>query len=535
MNSRDVAVNRRSFLAGTTSILTSFGLFTRDSGGFARGETSTTAGNWTHPGATAGHSGYLPEDVGPTGDITKAWDHSLSRGNNNDGVAVVDDTVYTGGGPLRALNVADGAERWSFDPTVPDLEYHDAGNTPEVQSPAVMDGTVYASVRIGVYDAGDAQHTALIAVDAETGEKRWRVDSDGLSSGLFSPVVAADGAIFTSGPDIDGGTKNWWYAFDGDDGTVRWRRPLKTDTKETLPVADGRLYLPREKGVQALDTATGKTVWTALPRVNTTSTPIVSDGTLFVTEENPPGMTLIALDAATGDEYWRTAYPSSDDYPSLDVGAVDDEHVYIQIHKSDADIIALSRNDGSERWRASIPQPPEQDEGPVMNVPTDGVARVGSLLYVGGAALNPTDGSVAWTHAIPGPWIFGYSLRAVAGGRVYIGGDKLIVLSGTTEQPEPSPPTETLQVGTTTTEPPSTTTERNTETGTLSTTAPSSETSAPATAVPSPTDSNPSDPSPTVSTASEQTTATDGPGFGVASALGGIGLIAWRAFTRNEE
>ncbi|WP_390207453.1 PQQ-binding-like beta-propeller repeat protein [Halocatena marina] len=116
--------------------------------------------------------------------------------------------------------------------------------------------------------------------------------------------------------------------------------------------------------MQALDTATGKTVWTALPRVNTTSTPIVSDGTLFVTEENPPGMTIIALDAATGDEYWRTAYPSSDDYPSLDVGAVDDEHVYIQIHKSDADIIALSRNDGSERWRASIPQPPNKTKGP---------------------------------------------------------------------------------------------------------------------------------------------------------------------------
>lgn len=401
-------IGRRSFLAGIGGVA-GFSVFRR-----ATAESRpqhTVDDDWTQFGADAANTARLADGVGPTGTMTTAWETAASYGS--DGIAIIDETVYLGGsGGLVALNAADGTERWTYSPEIPDHDYPD-GVHADVEYPAVMAGTVYATVRFGVFDGDNTYTTALIALDAETGKKRWRVDVDGLPGRGFSPVAAIDGTVFTAGPSIEPNTTGGLYAFDGFDGSVSWKR-----SGEHIPgaVADGRLYRAGEMGVRALDAATGEIIWTALPRVAASDTPMVSDGTVFVTEEGAPGVTLIALDATTGAEYWRTAYPSSAEY--LSVETADTDTVYIDVGSVDADVIALDRADGSERWRSTITQP----EGQHGRVPTNGMARVGEFLYVGGTVIDPTNGSIRWTGTLSDPWILERSLIAVTGGRSYFSG-----------------------------------------------------------------------------------------------------------------
>jgi outer membrane protein assembly factor BamB len=535
--------SRRGFLASTASAVAGLGLCgTVGAVGAPSHAQQTSSGNWTQEGANAANTARLTNGVGPTGNIKKEWETSLSRGRNNDGVAVVGETVYTSGDNLQALNVADGTERWSFSPTVPELDYPE-GAVADVRSPAVMNGTVYATVGFEVYDTDATQHTALIAVNAKTGKKRWRIDSDGLTDGIFSPVTAANGLVYTSGPALKGSSSanngGGLYAFDADTGDIRWRRRNGADV---LPVADGRIYLPKEgKGVQALDAATGEVLWEVLPRVDAGSTAMVANGTLFVTEDDPPGVTLIALDAATGTEQWRTAYPSSEEYPDIDVSTVDDERVYIRVSNIAADVITLDRASGDERWRATIPQPPKKNGEQLTRVPTHGFARIGDLLYLGGAALNPANGAVVWTHGIPTPWIVEHRLAAVAGGRVYIVGNELYVLSGDTEPKldiSTETPTTTPSTPTTTTTPtPSTETQTRSPPQTPPSTPPQSST--PTQTASSSTQTSTSSPSPTRSPPTDtpprtpQTTAANGPGFGILPAVAGAGLGTWRYLKRD--
>lgn len=513
MGIQDLSIDRRSFLSGLVGSLGGTGLLQSASERALAG--SSGGGEWSQPGGNAAHTARFDDGSGPTGNITKAWEASPG---NFAGVAVIDGTVYTATNELTAIAATDGTDRWTFTPSIPTPEMGTQSSAfARIASPTVVDGVVYIPVSFGIQDANRYYHTALIAVDAATGTKRWRIDS---SPPSFSAVAAADSTLFVAGPDLTGDGGEHVYALNPADGTVRWRQP----GGGVPPVADGRAFTTEESGVTALDAATGEVVWTALPQVKNLFTELVSNGTLFVAEGTPPGATLIALDAATGTEQWRTAYdPTPSSYPSI--GTVDDERVYVQMETMDADVIALDRTDGSERWKATIPQPTKT--AGQQHVPVKGLARGGNLLYVGGAALQPTDGSPVWMYATPGSEPSGY-LRAVAGGRAYLTvGRKLIVLRGTTDQPpqtltvtrsqETSPtdmtPTDTTPTDTTPTD--TTLTDTPPTGGTASTLDGSSPTAT------TTHDSGPGTPA-------EQTTSANGPGFGVLAALAGVGVGAWR-------
>ncbi|WP_185715504.1 outer membrane protein assembly factor BamB family protein [Halocatena pleomorpha] len=379
---------------------------------------------WSQYKADAGQSARLPAGIGPTGGIQEAW--TVSHDRIHDGVAVVNQTVYVGGKTLVALNAQNGTAQWSFEPALPDIDDPGEPLIPDVGSPAVIDGTVYANVWFGPYDGG-TYDTAFIAVDANTGERQWRIDTGGASSRSFAPPTVTDDTVLTTMPQGEGyGDGRMVTALDLD-GTLRWQTWLDNPYSGSLPVSENRVYIPTASGVRTLDLQTGSTVWTALPQVQfqPAAAPLVSDGTVFVAETAEPGVTFIALDAATGNEHWRTAYAPDARY-STGIGTVDNERVYLQMGAVDDDVIALDRADGSERWRAAIDQPDRK------HVPTDGMARVGDLLYVGGAAVDPTDGSTVWKHPLPVAG-YGRELSAVAGGRVYVGGQGLTALTGTTE------------------------------------------------------------------------------------------------------
>ncbi len=418
MQQSSMELSRRSFLTNTAVGLAGLGALGHGSVRTAAASNQSTPvqGEWPQYRAGPAHSARLTDDTGPTGDIEQAW--STSHDRIHDGVAVIDQTVYVGGKELIAVNAQNGQTRWSFEPAPPEIEDPGEPLIPDVDSPAVLDGTVYASVGFGPYDGG-TYDAALIAVDANTGKRRWRFDTDDASSLRMAPVTVTDDTIVTS---IPRGYNDRTVTAFTTDGEIRWQTPIDDMFSGALPVTDGRVYVPSAAGVQALDLETGETVWTALPRVkfDPAATPIVSDGTLFVAEEGEPGVTLIALDAATGAEYWRTAY-APDTYPNLRIGSADEKQVYIHVNGIDADVIALDRTDGGERWRAHVEQ---------RDVPTDGFARVGELLYAGASAIDPTDGTIVWERQLPVTG-YGWRLSAVTGGQAYLSGAELVVFSGT--------------------------------------------------------------------------------------------------------
>ncbi len=498
---RPTSLSRRTVLSGTVGVLAGLGLLSETKSNeaheTAQAQSASTTSNWPQYKADAGHSARVAAGVGPTGDIEEVWKNTdIGSKRGIDGVAVVDQTVYVGGADLVALDATNGQKRWAFEPEIPEIIDPGGGIVyTYVGQPAVMDDTVYVSVEFYPYE-GSPSDTALIAVDAHTGKRRWRFDTDGGSYSPFNTVTAAAGSVVTSLPDSDASLLTVFTA----DGKKRWQQRFNGDLG-SLPVTDGRVYVPTTKGVTALDVATGDEVWSAVPNVGfeSSATSIVDNGTLFVAEESKPGVTLIALDAATGEEHWRTAYTPGASTPGMTIGTADETSVYISVNVIDSTIIALDRADGSERWRTTI----DVKRGEKGDVSLDGFALVGGILYCGTAAIDPSNGETIWTHpmAVTGR---GWTQGAVAGGRVYLYSKNLVVLTGITE-----PPTQT-------------TTQPSTQTATESGTATSSTETTPGTTTAA-----------TTTSTAPETTTTDGPGFGVLPAVAGGGLFTWRSLTNR--
>ena len=409
---------------------------------------------WAQHSADAGNSAHLPDDAAPTGNVAEAWRYDNDR--YHDGVAVTDGTVYVGGKSLAAVDAATGTERWTYAPEVPPQPPNSEVDTPEFGTPAVGDGQVYVSVGFDVYDGGETGWM-VVAVDAATGQERWRHERSDEDRWLSTPTVydVADigETIYTrEGPDV--------HAL-APDGSVRWSKTVEDGEGRLtpIPVADGRVYARQEAGVVALDMSTGEVVWESLQGEDVGSSPlaVVADGTLYVGVGDGSNPSLVALDAATGEERWRSSGDGG--VSGLSIGAASPDAVYVQT--DDADAIRFDAEDGSERWRTSVERPERAD------LPTENLGLVGGFLYAGGVCLDPADGAVVWKRRFevtaPGWW-----LGAATGGTVYVLGEEVVALTGTTDgadgtATEPAPTTDEEP---TSAEPTATTSSETTDPGT---------------------------------------------------------------------
>jgi outer membrane protein assembly factor BamB len=175
--------------------------------------------------------------------------------------AVVDGTVYASSwdAGVYAVDAATGEKRWRYDVrTAAPVGF-------EPEAPSVADGTVYVPV------GGAGVH----AVDAVTGDLRWRFRR-GLGGG--GSLAVADGSVYASSARVvRGDTVGTLYALDADTGGVRWRHPW--DSGQPLSVADGRVFVQNTFGLSALDTGTGRELW----RIADVGAGVaVTDGALFV-------------------------------------------------------------------------------------------------------------------------------------------------------------------------------------------------------------------------------------------------------------
>ncbi|AXG06316.1 hypothetical protein DU500_07660 [Haloplanus rubicundus] len=115
---------------------------------------------------------------------------------------------------LHAVDAATGEREWAFE-----------GRNPATWPPTVHDGTVYVVNNTGgqtaLREEGDLEsygELPMYALDAETGERKWRTESPMLSGHCQAPLVY-DGTVFVLGAHALGGTVS---AYDAETGVQRW-------------------------------------------------------------------------------------------------------------------------------------------------------------------------------------------------------------------------------------------------------------------------------------------------------------------------
>ncbi|WP_435335852.1 PQQ-binding-like beta-propeller repeat protein [Haloarchaeobius sp. TZWWS8] len=177
------------------------------------------------------------------------------------GVSIVDGDVYARSATSCVRLGPDGTERWrhTLDPLVYD-EYNLGDDTATQVVPAVTDDAVYVPDR-----------DALVKLDRESGEERWRVDVDT----VFASSVVDEAGVIQTG---------WRETVAVDhSGEVRWRRDL--GCRSVAAVSDGDVYVvPGD--LHELDEETGETNWQTHVSSEGTAAPVVTDDDVIVVSGN---------------------------------------------------------------------------------------------------------------------------------------------------------------------------------------------------------------------------------------------------------
>ncbi len=199
---------------------------------------------------------------------------------------IVDDILYINGADstLYALDARDGSEVWTFG--------YDAGaGDPTAADPVVGNGMVYLP------SGSDLNRTSLFALDAQTGEERWRVRTGG-EANRFAALDGND--LFLFGNQV--------HAIDALSAETRWvARDASASTRPV--VADEAIYtLSRARDtISCLDRTSGEIQWT--DNVRELSGPMVgSEHGLVVSQElefsNGPRSGIHAFGSNEGGNRW---------------------------------------------------------------------------------------------------------------------------------------------------------------------------------------------------------------------------------------
>ncbi len=186
---------------------------------------SPDEGQWLRNGRDAGGSYYSPLtdiDRRSANRLGFAWDYPLGTKRGLEAAPlVIDGTLYAVGnwGRVYSVDAATGKERWRYDPQVDGQWGRYACCDAVNRGLAASGGTIY----VGALDG------YLHAIDAQTGARRWKVDTlVGRGRRLpytltGAPVMAGDLVVIgNAGADFKG-VRGYVSAYDRQSGTLRWR------------------------------------------------------------------------------------------------------------------------------------------------------------------------------------------------------------------------------------------------------------------------------------------------------------------------
>ncbi len=186
---------------------------------------------------------------------------------------------------------------------------------------------------------------------------------------------------------------------------LRWSTTNANNAGATPAISNGHVFVSTTAGLQALSTATGAVLWTALPGSSFFSSPSVPGNAVYVSDY---ASNMYALNFTTGAVTWTTTVGS------YTLGSPVYAAGMVYIGCGDHKLYALSAATGKIAWTYTTGS--NIDASPSV---VAGVVYVGSedhSLY----ALNATTGALLWSYAT-GSEI--EATPAVANGLVYVASD----------------------------------------------------------------------------------------------------------------
>ncbi|MBW2289044.1 MAG: PQQ-like beta-propeller repeat protein [Deltaproteobacteria bacterium] len=246
-------------------------------------------------------------------------------------------------GTLFALDAESGAEHWSW-----------GGD--ELLSPPLRVGDLLIVVAREV--VAGSSHWSLHALDSDSGEPRWSRELRGRQPG---PLLLADGRLFVVAKAASAGRDNGpfipsLYAFDPASGTQLWQhRGAPHQSGIRAAVLGKTALVGTNRGIQALDAASGARLWSWDPEGQVSSESLQAAGLVVVPAQAAEKVEARAthshahlesrthaLDPATGELRWSA---QAGDNPV--VRGIIDEIVYVQ---SDDRMTALDLATGRRLW-----------------------------------------------------------------------------------------------------------------------------------------------------------------------------------------
>ncbi len=241
----------------------------------------------------------------------------------------------------------DGDFLWSLDLGRLDLGAYDIPTFEwgPASSPIIWNGTVFLQ-------CDTQQDSFLLAIDAVTGETRWKANRDELPS-WGTPTVYEG----PTGAELITNAANYIRAYDPATGRELWRlggsskitAPTPVFTDEFIVVASGRrpeqpifVLRPGARGDITLgdgETTNDHVVWSAERRGPYMPTPLIYDDVLYVLGN---GGIFDAYDLETGEEIYRTRVPHLGSGFSASPVAADGK-IYLSNEDGDIVVVAAGR------------------------------------------------------------------------------------------------------------------------------------------------------------------------------------------------
>lgn len=291
---------------------------------------------------------------------------SLSENLEEYRLVVAGNVVYAGNQKdyLYALDKETGKPIWKF--------YKE---NMTFTSPSVVDGVVY----VGIWSVNDEVGKFLCAIDAASGEQKWRTRL-GNTSGAFGLLKVVDGVIYVGSKD------EHLYAVNAENGELKWDFKTKDSIVTTPSVADGVVYIGSGYSLYVIDAKTGELKRRCLLGDSKVYSPTVIDGIVYVGNMH---LYLYAMDAYGCDEKWR----SKEGYGMISSPTVINGVVYAA-GSWGTYLNAFTAESGRLKWRFKT-------NGTIYSSPSvvDRVVYVGSwdhYLY----ALDSNSGVLKWKFYI---------------------------------------------------------------------------------------------------------------------------------------